>query len=132
LGDGPFPRTGGWDKASNRVRAVISVAANYELNTLDWGTIWTPPETDPIQARKLASPVNHVGKNTVPILILHSDNDRSVPIENALMMVDALKEANTQHVFHRYPDLGHMGINDEVIERSLQFIKERSGTRESK
>ncbi|MDP6448101.1 MAG: prolyl oligopeptidase family serine peptidase [Pirellulaceae bacterium] len=127
LGDGPFRRTGGWEKASNDFRAVISVAANYELTTLSWGNIWTPASGDAIAARKLASPVNHVKKEMKPILILHSDNDRSVPIDNALMMIDALKKADAAHVFHRYEKMGHMGINDEVIKRSLEFIREQSG-----
>ena len=132
LGDGPFPRTGGWEKASNNFRAVISVAANYELTTLSWGNIWTPKSGDPIKARRLASPVNHVRKETKPLLILHSDNDRSVPIDNALLMVETLKKAGAQHTFHRYPKAGHMGITEEVIERSLEFIKEQSAKRSGK
>ena len=123
LGDGPFGRTGGWDDASNDFRGVISVAANYELNTLSWGEIWTPRSGDPIQARRLASPVNHVKKDMKPLMILHSDNDRSVPIANALLMVDALKKAEVEHVFHRYPSAGHMGITEEVIKRTLEFIE---------
>lgn len=126
LGDGPWPRTGGWEKASNDFRAVISVAANYELTGLSWGDIWTPPGVDPIEARKQASPVNHVAKNIKPLLILHSDNDQSVPIDNALLMVDALRKAEAAFVFHRYPKMGHMGINDEVIQKSLEFIKKQS------
>ena len=127
LGDGPFPRTGGWEESSNEFRAVISVAANYELNTLSWGDIWTPAEGDPIEARTLASPVTHVTESMPPLMILHSDNDRSVPIENALMMVEKLQEVGADHVFHRYPDAGHMGITPEVIERSLEFIEQHSG-----
>lgn len=124
LGDGPYLRTGGWEEASNSVRAVISVAANYELTALSWGDIWTPPGEDPTAARKLASPVNHVRADMPPILILHSDNDQSVPIENALGMVEALRAAGARHVFHRYPDMGHMGINEEVIARAREFINE--------
>ena len=56
----------------------------------------------------------------------HSDNDRSVPIANALTMVEALEKAGARHTFHRYPEMGHMGINDEVIAKSLAFIKEVS------
>ena len=126
LGDGPFKRTGGWETASNDFRAVISVAANYELTTLSWGDIWTPATGDPIEARKLASPVNHVSKDIKPLLILHSDNDRSVPIENAIGMVEALKQAGAPHSFHRYPDMGHMGINEEVIRRAREFIEQQS------
>ena len=126
MGDGPFRRTGGWERASNDFRAVISVAANYELTTLSWGKIWTPKSGNAIQARKLASPVNHVKKTSKPILILHADNDRSVPIANALMMVEALQKAGAAHKFHRYPKAGHMGITPEVIKRALEFIKEQS------
>ena len=126
LGDGPYPRTGGWKDAPNDFRAVISVAANYELNTLSWGNIWTPAKGDPIAARKLASPVTHVTKKSKPLLVLHSDNDRSVPIENALLMIKTLKKADAPHTFYRYPTAGHMGITDEVIARSLEFIKEQS------
>lgn len=122
LGDGPFRRTGGWEEASNEFCAVISVAANYELTTLDWGVIWEPTGVDPTAARTLASPVNHVKKSMKPILILHSDNDKSVPITNALLMVAALEKAGANHTFHRYPSMGHMGINQEVIERAREFI----------
>jgi acetyl esterase/lipase len=126
FGDGPFARTGGWEKSSNDVRAVISVAANYELTTLSWGNIWTPSAGDAIAARKLASPVNHVSKTTKPLLVLHADNDRSVPIANALLMIEALKKTRVVHTFHRYPKAGHMGITDEVIKRSLEFIEQHS------
>lgn len=126
LGDGPFPRTGGWKDAANDFRAAISVAANYELTTLSWGNIWTPATGDAIEARKLASPVNHVTKEMKPLLVIHADNDVSVPIENALGMVAALENADAPYVFHRYPDAGHMGITEEVIQRSIDFIKRHS------
>ena len=61
-----------------------------------------------------------------PLLVLHSDNDRSVPIANALAMIEVLKQAGARHTFHRYPEMGHMGINDEVIARTREFIKEVS------
>ena len=68
----------------------------------------------------------HISKQSKPLLILHSDNDRSVPIVNALSMVEALKKADATHTFHRYPEMGHMGINEEVIEKTRAFIKEQS------
>jgi acetyl esterase/lipase len=126
LGDGPFPRTGGWESEANDFRAAISVAAAYDLPTLDWGALWTPPGIDPDQARVQASPNNHLTPQSKPLLIMHSDNDRSVPIANALLMVEALEKAGARHRFHRYPEMGHMGINQEVIDRSLEFIREIS------
>jgi acetyl esterase/lipase len=124
LGDGPFERTGAWEDASNTVRGVISVAACYELTTLSWGDIWTPSGGDPVQARRFASPISHVNRNVVPQMILHADNDDSIPIENALHMVDTLRLAGATHTFHRYTDEGHMDITPEVIERALEFIGE--------
>jgi acetyl esterase len=126
LGDGPWPRTGGWEKASNDVRAVISVAAAYDLPTLSLGTIWTPAGEDPERARAFASPNHHVSNTMKPLLVIHSDTDKSVPIDNALLMVEALKKAGADHQFLRYPALGHMGIIDEVIARAREFIKEKS------
>jgi len=123
IGDGPYPRTGGWDKESNDFRAAVSVAAPYDLTTLDWGELWTPPDVPPDRARAIASPIRHVSKSSKPLLILHSDNDKSVPISNVLPMVEALEKAEAPHTFRRYPDMGHMGINDEVIQQSLAFIK---------
>ncbi len=124
LGDGPYARTGGWEHASNEFVAAISVAGNYELTTLSWGNIWTPKDGDPIEGRKLASPVNHVRNDMKPLCIIHSENDHSVPIDNALRMVEALKETGADHIFHRYPSAGHMGITEEVIKRSREFIGE--------
>jgi acetyl esterase/lipase len=126
LGDGTFPRTGGWEKASNDFRAAISVAAAYDLAALDWGALWTPPGVPVDQARQYASPNRHVNKTSKPLLILHSDNDRSVPVANALIMIESLEKAGARHTFRRYPSMGHMGINEEVIQQSLAFIKEWS------
>lgn len=126
LGDGSFPRTGGWEKSSNEFRAAISVAAAYDLPSLNWGELWTPLGVDPQQARENASPNRHITKQSKPLLIIHSDTDKSVPIANALLMVDALKQAGARHTFHRYPDLGHMGIIPEVIAKSRAFIQAES------
>jgi len=124
LGERFYAHTGGWEKASGDFRGAISVAGAYDLATLDWGTLWTQPGVAPESARKQASPAQHVAKDSKPLLILHADNDRSVPIANALEMVAALKEAGAHYTFRRYPKMGHMGINQEVIDQSLAFIKE--------
>lgn len=126
MGDGPFPRTGGWNDASNEFRAAISVAAAYDLPSLDWGKIWKQANSDQDKARELASPNNHVSKEMKPLLILHSDTDRSVPIANALKMVDVLEKADAPFKFIRYPEAGHMGITDEVIKQARLYIDEQS------
>lgn len=73
------------------------------------GSLWTPPDADAQAARAQASPTKHVAKAMKPLLILHSDNDRSVPIANAVAMVDALQQAGARYVFHQISDDGTHG-----------------------
>lgn len=127
LGEGKYARTGGWEKARSDVRAVISVAGPYEVNTLSWGNLWTPPSGEVEAARKLASPLSHVGPTTKPILVIHSDDDRSVPIQQAVDFVKALETAKVPHHFVHYKDRGHMGITDEVIQEARAFIAKLEG-----
>ena len=124
LGDGPFPRTGGWDTARSDVRAVIAVSGAYDVNTLSWGDLWTPQSGDPEDARRLASPVHHLGPNTKPMLLIHSNDDQAVPVEQALNMVGELHAAGVEHRFVRWEDTGHMGILPEVVREARAFIAE--------
>jgi len=124
LGEGPYKRAGGWDTDREDVRAVISVAGAYDLNTLSWGNLWTPSNEDVDAARRLASPLAHVTASTKPILIIHSDDDRSVPVQQALDMTQALQKAGVRNRFVHYADKGHMGIVDDVISEARAFIAE--------
>jgi acetyl esterase/lipase len=130
-GEAGFPRVGGWEKARTDVRAVISVAATYELNTLSWGNLWTPvdaaqgkPVASLEEARRHASPITHVKAGMKPLLIIHSDDDKSVPVQQAADMVEKLKAAGVQHRYVHYTDKGHMGITDDVIREARAFIAE--------
>ena len=124
LGEGPYPKAGGWSQARSDVRAVISVAGPYELNTLSWGNLWTPVTGNVEEARRIASPMTHVSAATKPTLVIHSDDDKSVPVQQAVDMVAKLKAAGVQHRFVHYTDRGHMGITDEVIKETRAFIAE--------
>ena len=124
VGEGGQPRVGGWEKARTDVRAVISVAAPYELNPLSWGNLWTPVGGNVEEARRQASPITHVAATTKPLLIIHSDDDKSVPIQQAIDMVEKLKAAGAQHRFVHFTDRGHMGITPEVVKEARAFIAE--------
>jgi acetyl esterase/lipase len=129
LGEGPYERVGGWEDARSDVRAVISAAGAYDLNTLSWGNLWTPVGGDPVEARRLASPIHQVGPATKPILIVHSDDDRSVPVQQALDMARSLDAAGVHHRFVHYTDRGHMSVTEEVKEHTLAFMAEVEGRR---
>lgn len=126
LGDGPFPRTGGWEKSSNEFRGVVGLAGPYDLETLSWGNLWKPASGDQMAARKLASPIRHITAKSKPILILHADNDGSVPIQQARDMAEALKKAGAPHRFVEYKGKGHMVVTEEVIKETLAFVEELS------
>jgi acetyl esterase/lipase len=126
LGEGPFAKTGGWDDQPSDFRAAISVAAPYDLVSLDWGNNWAPLGADNETARRDASPIAHAGSKCKPLLIIHSDDDRSVPVQQAVEMVAKLESAAADVEFRHYQDKGHMGITDLVIEESLAFIKQHT------
>lgn len=122
LGDGPFKRIGGWENARTDVRAVISTGGAYDLNGLSWGNLWAPLTGDPVEARRLASPLHQVTPQSRPMMIVHSDDDKSVPIQQAVDMVKALEGAKVPHRFLHYKDRGHMGATEEVLKEVRAFI----------
>lgn len=122
LGDGRYPLTGGWEDFPSTFAAAISVSGCYDLVKLDWGAGWVPAGEPFPQAREYASPLRHVSAGCAPLLILHSDDDPSIPIEQVLRMNAALTEVGAAHRFVRYGDQGHMFITDEVIAQSRRFI----------
>jgi alpha-L-fucosidase 2 len=129
LGEGSFERTGGWKEQPHTVRGIISVAAPYDLPNLDWANLWAPAGKDGDAARKLASPIQHVSEKSAPILIVHADNDRSVPVKQANDMVDALKKAKARHRYAHSTDRGHMEITPYVVEQSQKFIDDITANR---
>ena len=59
-----------------------------------------------------------------PLLVIHSDDDKSVPVQQAADMVGKLKAAGVQHRYVHFTDRGHMGITEEVIKEARAFIAE--------
>lgn len=128
LGDGPYERVGGWKDARSDVRAVISISGAYELNALSWGNLWAPLSTKDVhEARRIASPIDQISPRTRPMLIVHSDDDQSVPVQQAVDMAAALEKSGIKHKFVRYKDRGHMRLTDEVVDAMLAFIADVEG-----
>jgi hypothetical protein len=86
----------------------FSVAGAYDLNTLSWGNLWTPMAGEPSTG---FTPMQNIGPSTKPILIIHSDDDKSVPIQQAIDMDRALTEAKVYHKFIHYTDRGPPGFH---------------------
>lgn len=122
LGQGTFRRTGGWDDQPHTFTAAISISGAYDLVTLDWGSGWIPNGEPWDKARFDASPLNHVSETCPPLLILHSDDDPSVPVDQAIRFVAKLAQRSVPHRFIHYTDRGHMLISEENVTAIRSFL----------
>ena len=75
---------------------------------------------------------NHISPDFPPVYFWHCEEDRSVPIENSLMLRDALVRAGTEYKFRSFPGGGHglgLAADDEVISQwfpeCVNWLKER-------
>ncbi len=73
--------------------------------------------------RALASPVLYVGPNTVPVYILHGDQDPSVDVASARELADALRAAKVPHQLQVVP-AGHNPISLETMQPVAAWLKE--------
>jgi acetyl esterase/lipase len=88
---------GGNADQSSRVQAVVDWYGPTDFltaGTKDTRThlLGGAPQEHPEQARK-ASPITYVSRNSAPILIMHGDEDRTVPISQSETFAAALKKA---------------------------------------
>ena len=98
-GEAGFPRVGGWEKARTDVRAVISVAATYELNTV--GSSGQPVDAGVRQRRGRATArVTDHCMSAPPRkpLLVHSfaTTTSRVPVQQAHDMAAKLKASGVQ------------------------------------
>jgi len=80
--------------------------------------LWKPATGVALEARRLASPIRHITAKTRLILILHSDNDGSVPVQQARDMAAALEKAKAPHRISIYKNQGHMRVTPDVIKET--------------
>lgn len=72
------------------------------------------------------SPLNHVDKITVPLLVLQGDRDNTVPKAQADALVEALRRAGSPVEYHVYEGEGHGWSKPETVadelERAEKFL----------
>lgn len=122
LGCDAYAKTGGWDSADAKIAGAISISGAYDLVTLDWGSGWCPPGVPWEVARAQGSPANHVRRDSVPLLVLHATDDRSVPISQADTFVEKLRTVGARHEYQRYDTGGHLKVTPPVYDASRAFI----------
>ncbi len=114
---------GGLEGFRSDFAAAISISGAYDLVTLDWGSGWCPPGVPWDAARKHASPLHHATRSSRPMLIVHAENDPSVPVIQADAFVRKLREVGAPHVYCRYETGGHLRIDEAVYDRCQTFIE---------
>lgn len=127
LGCHGYEQSGGWENAGSGLAAAISVAGAYDLCNLDWGSGWCPPGVPWNVARRHASPIEHVTRESRPLLIFHAEDDLSVPIQQADSFARKMEEVGARYVYHRFKAGGHLRISDDVYEKCQSFIQKVIG-----
>ena len=114
-GDGPY------QEFSSRVRAVVENYAPTDFlkmndvpGDIDHNAPQSPEsafiggaiQENPEQVRR-ANPLTYLDPTDPPTLVLHGENDRSVPIQQSELLVAALAKAGIPHQFVRVKNAGH-------------------------
>lgn len=115
--------TGGWDKFSSRVAAVINW--NGPTDFLEPGEMQLrarskddAPErliggrlTDNRQKAVRANPVTYITEDDPPFLIMHGDQDQVVSLNQSRLLYDALKKAGVEATLSVIEGAGHFGVD---------------------
>lgn len=109
---------------------LVSYFGTTDLKTLTGWDLGGPPwERLPLYQER--SPVTHVTRVRTPLLLLHGDADRRVPVTQSEEFYTALKVLDVPVTFVRYPGEGHLiGRPSHVrdtCERTLAWFREAFG-----
>jgi acetyl esterase/lipase len=135
----------GWDTVggntdqSARVQAVCDLYghSNFDIEKLPgwarnadsvFGRLLGGPVDERKEVARQASPITYVSADDPPFLIVHGDQDRTVPIEQSDMLEAALKKSGVDATFVRVKNGGHGFGPDseprpaEIREKVLAFF----------
>ena len=71
------------------------------------------------QLYREASPLTHVRSNSPPFLILHGDQDKTVPLQQSEMLAAALKKVGVEHQLLVVPGAAH-SFHPQPAQRDLR------------
>ena len=75
----------------------------------------------------LASPITHVGGGSPPFLLLHGTDDRQIPYQQSVDMMNALMAAGVSAELFTAQDAGHADLAPNSLswgERTLEAMEE--------
>ncbi len=78
------------------------------------------------QNRKTLSPIFAISKNTPPVLLVHGDEDKIVPVSQSVKAYEKLKENDCKCKLVIVPNFGHCSLNTkssfQAIDISTEFL----------
>ena len=110
------------------VRGSVLYSGAYDLGMLyrETSSVWIRkllnPSGDPNP--KLVNLLDGMSKWHAPTLILHGEQDKLVPVDQALLLRDQLKAAGTPYRLVLYPDQGHFLPRASIREQTVNFLRE--------
>ena len=117
-----------------RAAAIIAGASDLEAvgryrpefvdgdSTFDgWARVWPDFAQRASEHYRERSAVYWADQLTVPILILHSRQDRLLPVDQALRMAQALQAAGRTYALHVYANDGH-SLPANRVDRNRQIV----------
>lgn len=116
----------------SHVQAVVAVAAPSDLSQLgDWHDEPDSPEsllvggalpTRPELVQQ-ANPLNYLNQPAPPFLLIHGEQDQTVPVGQSLMLQQALQAANAEVELLLLPEAEHnFGANSPYLQQINQQI----------
>jgi pectinesterase len=117
---------GGSAGVSSRVQAVVAMATPADM------TRFAQRAGRPEDLAALISPITHVDGDSAPILLIHSDADRTVPYEQSVALQKKYEEAGVRAELVTIADAPHAFWNlqrwfDEAMPRAVGFYRETLG-----
>src|SRR5262249_21296637 len=123
---------GGWADQSSRVNAVCDFCGPSDLIKIvgnsqkaAQGAVGKLLGGAPLEKEalgKLARPITHIAKDAPPFLIVHGDMDKTVPLDQAEILHEALKKAGVRVTLHVAKGQGHGLGGPEVDRVVLEFF----------
>jgi dipeptidyl aminopeptidase/acylaminoacyl peptidase len=114
------------------VSGAVLYSGAYDLNRLyrETPSFWVRQMLNPNHDAnpKLLSLLGDGPRWRVPTLILHGEQDKLIPVNQALLLRDWLKAGGTDPRLVLYPDQGHFLPRANVRERTVSFLKEISAS----
>jgi len=119
----------GTPNQSSRVQAVVNVfgptemQACYETSSVAWiFRLFVGGTPDEVAGQyAAASPLTYVSKDDPPVLTLHGDQDRLVPVEQAKLLDEKMKAAGASHTLMIFEGQGH-GFKGEHQQKAMDAM----------